>query len=137
MPRQSIASQVIAWESALANIKASAGEIPNLDVYTAPLEQILEQAKDLNARLEMRKGVKQQESVERRTLLQMGKIQAYRVRAALKAHFGPHSERLIEFGARPIRPRVRKKKQQQDPAPEPPPTPEVAQPGAPQNPTAP
>jgi hypothetical protein len=80
------------------------------------MEEILAQAKDLSARLEMRKGIKQQESKERRLLMQQGRRQAARLRAALKAYFGVDSERLVEFGARPIRPRTRKS-QPADPPP--------------------
>lgn len=108
MPKTSIADLIVAWENVLTNVKANASEVPNLDVYTAPLEEILASAKDLNARLDNRIAVKQEESKERRVLMLQGKKQVSRVRAALKAHFGVDSERLIEFGARPIRPRSRK-----------------------------
>jgi len=115
MSKQSIADFVTAWEKLITNVKASAPEVPGMDVYTPPMEKILAQAKDLSARLEMRKAVKQQESKERRMLMQEGRRQAARMRAALKAHFGIDSERLIEFGARPIRPRTRRNREMEPP----------------------
>ena len=123
MSKQSIADFVVAWETLVTNVKVSGTEVPGVEVYTPPMEQILAQAKDLSARLEMRKAVKQQESKERRMLMQAGRKQAARLRAALKAHFGIDSERLIEFGVRPIRPRRRKNQpevSEAEPGPAPP-----------------
>lgn len=109
MAKTSIADAIVAWENALANAKASAAEVPGIEMYTAPLEEILAEAKDLTARLDMRKGVKQQETKDRQTLMQKGNVQVSRIRSAIKAFFGPNSERLVEFGARPVRPRTGKK----------------------------
>jgi hypothetical protein len=117
MSKQSIAYLVVAWETLVTNVRAHGADVPGVDVYTPPMEEILAHAKDLSARLEMRKGIKQQESKERRILMQQGRKQAARLRAALKAHFGVDSERLIEFGARPIRPRTRKNREAADPPP--------------------
>jgi len=125
MSKQSIAEIVVAWEKLIANVKASGAAVPGVDVYAPPMEEILAQAKDLSARLEMRKGIKQQESKERRRLIQAGRKQAARLRAALKAHFGIDSERLVEFGVRPIRPRPRKN-QPADSAAETKPAPQAA-----------
>src|SRR5690349_270586 len=79
--------------------------------YLAPLEKLLADAKDLTARLDMRLAIKQQETRDRRALLQAGNVQVSRIRSAIKAFFGPNSERVIEFGARPLRPRTKKVKQ--------------------------
>ncbi|HEY0514100.1 MAG TPA: hypothetical protein VGH73_19485 [Thermoanaerobaculia bacterium] len=108
MPKNSIASVITAWENVVANAKAHSAEVPSLDVYTVPMEQILAAAKDLNARLDMRRGVKQDESKERKALMLQGKRQVAKVRAVLKAYFGVDSERLLEFGAKPIRARKKK-----------------------------
>jgi hypothetical protein len=117
MPKSSILNVIGAWEKALANARANAMDIPGMDTYLPPLEQILAKAKDLSARLDMRNAVKQQESVDRRALIREGNLQISRIRSAVKAFYGPNSERVIEFGARPVRPRT--KKTQQDPAPPP------------------
>jgi len=117
MSKQSIAYLVVAWETLVTNVRAHGTDVPGVDVYTPPMEEILAQAKDLSARLDMRRAIKQQESKERRILIHQGRKQAARLRAALKAHFGVDSERLIEFGARPIRPRTRKSRETADPPP--------------------
>jgi len=41
------------------------------------------------------------------------------LRAALKVHYGPDSERLVEFGVQPFRGRVRKPKEPEVPPPPP------------------
>jgi hypothetical protein len=123
MPRSSIGDAIAGWEKAVANAKANAMDVPGMDGYLAPLEKILADAKDVSARLDMRLGVKQQETRDRRALIQAGNFQVSRIRSAIKAFYGRNSERVIEFGARPVRPR---KKKVQQPEATPPP---VSQPG--------
>ncbi len=114
MPKTTIATVLIEWEKLLTNIKTNGAEVPNLETYTAPLEQALTEARDITARLDIRKGLKQQDSRDRKATLKKGVAAAARVRAALKAHYGLDSERLTDYGARPLRPRKRTK---QDPQP--------------------
>jgi hypothetical protein len=108
MSKSSIAEAIVAWEKVLLNVKANAADAPGIDGYVAPLEKILDDAKNLSASLEARKAAKQQESKDRKVLMQMGNVQVSRIRSSLKAFFGPHSERIIEFGGRPVRPRKNK-----------------------------
>jgi hypothetical protein len=111
MPRSSIADAIAGWEKAVANARANAMDVPGMDAYLAPLEKILADAKDVSARLDMRLGVKQQETRDRRALIEAGSFQVSRIRSAIKAFYGRNSERVIEFGARPVRPRTGKVKQ--------------------------
>jgi hypothetical protein len=108
MSKTSIADAIVAWESALTNAKTGATEVPGIEGYTAPLEQILAEAKALTARLDDRKSLKQQDTAERKSLMKKGNFQVSRIRSAIKAFFGPNNERVIAFGARPLRPRTRK-----------------------------
>jgi hypothetical protein len=110
MPKSTIAGQMVDHENLVVTAKASAAEVPGIATYIAPLEQVLADLKELNPRLETRKGVKQQEIQERKALLKKAKDLASRIRAALKAHFGLDNERLVEFGARPVRPRAKSQK---------------------------
>ena len=121
MAKTSIAQAIVAWESALTNAKTGATEVPGIEGYTAPLEQILAEAKALTARLDMRNGVKQQETLDRKNLMAKGNVEVSRLRSAIRAYFGPRSERLIDFGARPVRPRARKKSTEQSAPPQVPP----------------
>jgi len=111
MPRSSIGDAISGWEKAVANARANAMDVPGMEAYLAPLEKILADAKDVSARLDMRLGVKQQEVRDRRALIQAGNFQVSRIRLAIKAFYGRNSERVIEFGARPVRPRTGKVKQ--------------------------
>ena len=142
MSKTSIAQAIVAWEKALTNAKTEATEVPGIEGYTAPLEQILAEAKALTARLDIRKGVKQQETLDRNNLLKKGNVQVSRIRSAIRAFFGPNSERLIDYGARPVRPRSRKKPTEKSALPQVPlaATPDaepVKENEAPRNPTAP
>jgi hypothetical protein len=131
MAKTSIAQAIVAWENALTNAKTGATEVPGIEGYMAPLEQILAEAKALTASLDMRNGVKQQETLDRKNLMQKGNVQVSRLRSAIRAYFGPRSERLIDFGARPVRPRSRKKSTEPAVPPQVPPAtvpgPEVAE----------
>jgi len=119
MPKSTISGQMVDHENLVVTAKASAAEVPGIATYLAPLEQVLADLKELNPRLETRKGVKQQEIQERQALLKKAKDLASRIRAALKAHFGLANERLVEFGARPVRPRAKSQKNNQpEPAPQ-------------------
>jgi len=111
MPRSSIGDAISGWEKAVANARANAMDVPGMEGYLAPLEKILADAKDVSARLDMRLGVKQQEVRDRRALIQEGNFQVSRIRSAIKAFYGRNSERVIEFGGRPVRPRTGKVKQ--------------------------
>lgn len=115
MPRNSIADLILDWETLLAKIRASAAGLPGLEAFIAPLEKLLADAKELTARLETSRGIKQQESQQRRELLREGINLTSRIRSALKAHYGLQNERLVEFGIRPIRSRIRARTPQPEP----------------------
>src|SRR4051812_6392614 len=121
MSKSSIAQSLVAWENALANVKANAPDLPNLAAYTAELEKVLADAKDLTAQLDGQTGKKQQLSKDRQGLMKAGTVAVARLRAALKAHYGFDSERLIDYGARPVRPRARKTALAKNPGKTPPP----------------
>jgi hypothetical protein len=105
------------WEATLTNCRNRAAELPDLSAYIAPLETLLAEAKVLTARQKSLRGVKQQENLDLNEVLTKGREAAIRLRAALKAHYGPKSERLIEFGMRPLRKRVRKPEAEAKPKP--------------------
>ena len=108
MSKNSIAQALVGWENALVNVKSNAPDLPDLGVYTGALEKVLVDAKDLSARLESQIGKKQQLAKDRQALMKAGALAVTRLRLALKAHYGPSSERLIDYGSRPVRPRARK-----------------------------
>jgi hypothetical protein len=95
------------WETLLKNVTDTAAELPSLDAYKAPLEQLLTQAKGGIALSQARRGLKQQETKDLRLMMGQGKDAAAKLRSAIKAHFGAKSERLIQFGMKPARKRKR------------------------------
>ena len=98
---------VTTWETTLTNVKARAAELPDLTAYVTPLEIFLGEAKSLQANQKALTGIKQQETQNLLEVMAKGREAAIRLRAALKAHYGPRSERLVEFGMRPPRKRAR------------------------------
>ncbi|HEV2856111.1 MAG TPA: hypothetical protein VHC97_25205 [Thermoanaerobaculia bacterium] len=117
MPRNSHASVVTDFEELLTNV-ANATDLPDLSIYRAPLEKFLAEIKARGALRKVRIGVKQQETQELQELMAQGKEAASRLRSALKAHFGPKSERLLMFGIPPVRKRSRPVEVEGAPKPE-------------------
>jgi hypothetical protein len=105
MPKASLADFVTDWETLLKNVSDAAAELPNMDVYKGALEQLLANAKDGIALSHARRGLKQQETKNLQELIAKGRDAALQLRSAVKAHFGPRSERLLQFGMTPIRKR--------------------------------
>ena len=119
MPRNSLADMVTDWETLLKNVADAATELPNIESYKAPLEQLLPRAKDGIALSHARRGLKQQETKELRALMNQGKEAAEKLRSAIKAQFGRKSERLVQFGMRPSRGRKKSAKAKAEKKPKP------------------
>jgi hypothetical protein len=119
---RSIADQLNDWEKMVTNVDANRAELPDLEAYRGPLDQVLGETKALDARIQIRVGVKQQESKDRREMLRTGRFFASKLRSALRAHYGFQSERLKDYGIEPIRTGKKQPKQPEkpQPAPEPP-----------------
>jgi hypothetical protein len=107
MAKTSLADFVTDWEALLKNVVSNAAELPNLDAYRGPLQQLLETAKDTIALSHARRGIKQEETRNLRAIITEGKDAAVKLRSAIKAHYGPRSERLIDYGMRPRRSKPR------------------------------
>jgi len=117
MPQTSLADYLEGWGKLVTNVNANQAELPVhlQELYSGPLSQVLEAARQLNARLQSRVGVKQQETLERRELMRTGRFLASKLRAALRAHHGFSSERLLEYDIKPIRSRRRPAEQPEEP----------------------
>lgn len=123
MPKTSLADFVTDWETLLKNVSDAAAELPSMDVYKGALEQFLAKAMDGIALSHARRGLKQQETKSLRELVAQGKDAAAQLRSAVKAHFGPRSERLLQFGMTPIRKRKGAASKSKKPKPADPPAP--------------
>jgi hypothetical protein len=108
MPSTSMADFMTDWDALLKRVAANGAELPDLSAYSAPLAQILEAAKEGIAEADGHRGAKQEAIKTLRGILTQGSLAATKLRAAVKAHYGRDSERLVEYNMRPIRPRKRK-----------------------------
>ncbi len=98
------------WEKMVTNVAKNAETLPPLvQAYAAPLGEVLGTAKALEAMKDTRKAIKQQEVKDHAELMKRGRVLAEILGNALKAHLGPTSEFLVEYGLKPRRPREKKK----------------------------
>jgi hypothetical protein len=118
MSNNSIADFIVKGASLLNNLQTSAGGVPGIDVHVPPLQHAVSEAQEITSRLDTQRGVKQADSQRRRSVIKQGQVLISRIQSALKSHFGPQSERLVEFGIQPIRPRSRAKAKEPKPAPQ-------------------
>jgi hypothetical protein len=93
------------WERLLAAVTNNETGLPDLSAQVGSLEAVLEEAKALGVRQDASRSQLAADSKRRREVIFEGRAAASRIRSALKGYFGGHNERLVEFGARPIRQR--------------------------------
>jgi hypothetical protein len=93
--------------------------LPDLSGLLEPLQELLEEGRDLEANKAAARAQLSQGAKRSRALVVEGRAAASRLRSALKAHFGGHNETLVEFGVAPLR--KRRAPQPADPAPPNPP----------------
>ncbi len=106
MPNVSSFSDFITdWERLLAAVNNNESNLPDLTPQLQPLEDLLNEAKTLGTRQDASRAALSADAKRRREVIFEGRAAATRLRSALKGHFGSHNERLVEFGARPIRAR--------------------------------
>jgi hypothetical protein len=114
------------WQRLLAALHENEADLPELVSASAQLGTLVGQAGDLfqqQAALSASKQTVSQQLVD--LMAECDRLSTV-VRFTLKQHYGPRSERLVEFGIQPFRPRVRKP----GPPPPPPESPESPEPEA-------
>lgn len=107
------------WDLLLKAVAKKNG-LPDLSGLVLPLEEILEEGRDVEADKAAARSQLSQGAKRTRVLVTEGRAAASRLRSALKAHFGGHNEALVEFGIAPLR-----KRRVPQPADPPPPAPQV------------
>jgi hypothetical protein len=117
MPKNSLADFMADWDRLVKNVTTNAADLPDLTLYKAPLEQLLTKAQEGMARSKIHQGLKQEENKAVQALMDAGKEAAVKLRAAIKAHLGPRSERLIDYGMKPLRPRSKTSRKAKKPEP--------------------
>ena len=102
------------WQKLLTAIAANP-ELSHQEVPRARLEELLVQGQGVVNRQAALTASKQEASKELQGVIVEGERMATALRVMIRAHYGPRSEKLAEFGLQPFRGRTRK------PAPEEPP----------------
>ena len=105
------------WELVLTAAKENADTLPSIEIHRIALEAHLEVTKATKARQDSHTAARQQATQDLKGMITLGRELAIRLRGAIRADVGPKSERLVQFGVVPIRPRTRRA-----PAPTPPET---------------
>ena len=108
------------WDLLIKGVRNKPG-LPDYSGLLEPLEEILEEAREVEAGKASARSLLSLGAKRSRALIVEGRAAASRLRSALKAHYGGHNETLVEFGVAPIR-----KRRTPQPADPPPPSPPIA-----------
>ena len=126
MPNKSAQSDfIVKWQKLVTNVLANMnnGELPDLEMYRGPLEDILTDVLELGSRLQNQRGAKQQGQKDLEVLMRKGRYHASKLASALRAHYGLQSEELLKYGIPPFRARPRPAGEEEGPTPVTPPEP--------------
>lgn len=102
---KSFADFITDWERLLTAVENNEGNLPDLSLQRGSLDDILQEAKAVSTRQDASRSQSATDAKRRRELTFEGRAAASRLRASIKGHLGGHNEKLLEFGARPIRQR--------------------------------
>jgi hypothetical protein len=102
--------KIARWKVITTGLKPLLGDMPHLADFHGQLEKIITQSEELDARSEALKAESREVNKTRATLAKSGDDLRKRLAASLKTSYGFDSEKLIEFGVQPTRPRTRDKK---------------------------
>lgn len=89
--------------------------VPSTEKFRAPLETALAKIRTLIGTQKTLIADKQKVTQDLRVAVQEGRNLAINVRAIAKGEVGSRSEKLVEFGIAPLRPRTRKRRPPQGP----------------------
>lgn len=107
MPKVSYAAVMREWEVLLAGVTANAADLPFVAEYRAQLEAELAGVKEAIQRQTALQAAFQQETRVVEGFLQRGNVLAVNVKAGVRTRYGNRSDKLVEFGMRPLRSRRR------------------------------
>lgn len=122
----SIPERIARWKVMTAGLRPQLGEFPSLVDLHTELESVTFQSEELDARHEALKAETREVNRVREELARRGDELRSRLGATLQSAYGFRSEKLIEYGIPPRRPRGRDlQKRKRRGAPEPTPAPEA------------
>jgi hypothetical protein len=96
------------WQQLLTALLASIADLVHLEVPRAKLVALLARAIEITQLQAAQKTAKQETSQQLKVVMAEGQRLATVLRATLKEHYGPTSEKLTTFGVQPFRGRSRK-----------------------------
>lgn len=114
------------WDRLQERLTANAADLAHLEVLRAQLGTVMEQARQIAATQAAQRAAKQASSQSLKSAILEGDRLASLLRAAVKQHYGPASEKVAEFGVQPFRGRKRTPKETPTPTPAPAPGPTPA-----------
>lgn len=95
------------WERLLSSLEANAGDFPQLEAYRAQLKAMLDGAREASAQQAALAAEKQETTQRLQSVLADGRKLANFLRNGVRQRYGNRSEKLVEFGLKPLRARVR------------------------------
>ncbi|HKI04084.1 MAG TPA: hypothetical protein VKK31_19040 [Thermoanaerobaculia bacterium] len=105
-----IPERIARWKVIAAGLRPLLAEMPHLIPLHTELERIIQESETQDARNEALKAATRELTSTRESLAKSGDDLRLRLGASLQTTYGFKSERLIEFGIPPRRPRGRAKK---------------------------
>ena len=107
--RNTFAKIVAHWERLLAGAEANRDDLPALEHCRAQLEAVLGDAKAAQERRLGHMAAARQGTQDVKALLRMGNDVAAQLESGVRLLYGRRSQKLGEFGVKPLLPRGRKK----------------------------
>jgi hypothetical protein len=117
MDQNSYADMIRNWEKLLDSCAQNAALLPGFEPFRDTLAKLLADTKELKSAQDNFAGSRQATTQQVKATSAQGWKAARQLRAFVKAHLGPDSERLVLFGVQPIRSRPHKAKSPEVPAP--------------------
>lgn len=109
MARLTSLAEVVTEGQRLASaVEANSDDLPGLEVRRSALEVLLDEAHGLSLQQKALTASKQDVSKRLEQVLVDSRKIITVLRVTVKQHYGFESEKLVEFGMRPLRPRVRR-----------------------------
>jgi hypothetical protein len=107
MARTSFADIVVDGEQLNASLAANAADLPHLEPQRLEMAALLVDIKTLSTRQDAEKAAVQQTTKEMTEKVTLVRQLSTRLRAGVMQFYGNKSEKLVEFGMKPFRKRLR------------------------------
>ena len=117
--RSSLADILQDWTGLLAAVADHGTDLGAFEPLRSSLQTLLDQGRNLSAQQSALTANSQVATKQLKQVLRDGQTQASRLRAGVKSQFGYTDEKLVQFGSRPLRRRVRATKLPVTPVPAP------------------